>query len=79
MKNKKNENYLFCHAINAFFWVVVRRPNLVNGVFAVAHAACVIKSGMLKSNSLNLDRNLNQQKMFLYFNCGFHPSAWKSL
>lgn len=58
MKNKKNENYLFCHAINAFFgsscggqiWLTV---------FAAAHAACVIKNGMLKSKSLNLDRNLN--------------------
>lgn len=32
--------------------------------FAMAHAATrlhVIKNGILKSNSLNLDRNLNQQ------------------
>lgn len=36
--------------------------------FATKHAACVIKDGILKSNSLNLDRNLNQQQnMFCIF------------
>lgn len=44
------------------FRLVVPRPNFGGGVVLLWHTRLhVIKNGILKSNSLNLDRNLNQQ------------------